>query len=99
MVYTIKSLNEFEEQCKRLLEEFFTELIGQVFVKLDEAIKEKKQAEGWAYSRSDKRNIQFLFGNVHFKRSLMHDKNENPIILWMNGWGLNLNSDIVPLSN
>jgi len=68
------SLIEFEEQLKLLMQKVFTQLVGDVFVKLDKMIKQQKLAEGWEYCRSDERSIQFLFGNVTYKRSLMHDK-------------------------
>lgn len=80
-----KSLIDFEEQFNIFMQEVFTQLVGDVFVKLDRMITEQKLEEGWEYCRRDGRSIQFLFGNVYFKRTLMHDRGEIRIILWMNG--------------
>ncbi|MGG3697718.1 ISLre2 family transposase, partial [Heyndrickxia faecalis] len=48
-----KSLIEFEEQVKILMQKVFTQWVGDVFEKLDQTIRLKKQAEGWQYCRSD----------------------------------------------
>ncbi len=62
-----KSLIEFEEQVKILMQKVFTQWVGDVFEKLDQTIRLKKQAEGGQYCRSDYRSVQFLFGSVNFK--------------------------------
>ncbi|WP_195276189.1 UPF0236 family transposase-like protein, partial [Heyndrickxia coagulans] len=72
-----KSLIEFEEQLKLLMQKAFTQWVGEVFEELDKTIKQKKLEEGWEYCRSDNRSVQFLFGSVTFKRSLMRDKRGN----------------------
>ncbi len=72
-----KSLIEFEEQIKILMQKVFTQWVGDVFEELDKTIKQKKLEEGWEYCRSDNRSVQFLFGSVTFKRSLMRDKRGN----------------------
>ncbi|NEV22039.1 UPF0236 family transposase-like protein, partial [Heyndrickxia coagulans] len=72
-----KSLIEFEEQLKLLMQKAFTQWVGDVFEELDKTIKQKKLEEGWEYCRSDNRSVQFLFGSVTFKRSLMRDKRGN----------------------
>ncbi|RCS34181.1 hypothetical protein DN050_14100 [Heyndrickxia coagulans] len=72
-----KSLMEFEEQIKILMQKVFTQWVGDVFEELDKTIKQKKLEEGWEYCRSDNRSVQFLFGSVTFKRSLMRDKRGN----------------------
>ncbi len=41
-----KSLIEFEEQVKILMQKVFTQWVGDVFEKLDQTIRLKKQAEG-----------------------------------------------------
>ncbi|AJO24408.1 ISLre2-like element ISBco6 family transposase [Weizmannia coagulans] len=81
-----KSLIEFEEQLKLLMQKAFTQWVGEIFEELDKTIKQEKLEEGWVYCRSDNRNIQFLFGSVTFKRSLMHDKRGNshyPLDEWL----------------
>ncbi|RCS34177.1 UPF0236 family transposase-like protein [Heyndrickxia coagulans] len=81
-----KSLIEFEEQLKLLMQKAFTQWVGEIFEELDKIIKQEKLEEGWVYCRSDNRNIQFLFGSVTFKRSLMHDKRGNshyPLDEWL----------------
>ncbi|MCR2848044.1 UPF0236 family protein, partial [Heyndrickxia coagulans] len=81
-----KSLMEFEEQLKLLMQKAFTQWVGEIFEELDKTIKQEKLEEGWVYCRSDNRNIQFLFGSVTFKRSLMHDKRGNshyPLDEWL----------------
>ncbi|MED4320646.1 UPF0236 family protein, partial [Weizmannia sp. CD-2023] len=57
-----KSLMEFEEQLKLLMQKAFTQWVGEIFEELDKIIKQEKLEEGWVYCRSDNRNIQFLFG-------------------------------------
>ncbi|MED4922306.1 ISLre2 family transposase, partial [Weizmannia sp. CD-2023] len=46
-----KSLIEFEEQVKILMQKVFTQWVGDVFEKLDQTIRLKKQADGWQYCR------------------------------------------------
>ncbi|SHE39132.1 Uncharacterised protein family (UPF0236), partial [Heyndrickxia coagulans DSM 1 = ATCC 7050] len=55
-----KSLMEFEEQVKILMQKVFTQWVGDVFEELDKTIKQKKLEEGWEYCRSDNRSVQFL---------------------------------------
>ncbi|MCR4446773.1 UPF0236 family protein, partial [Weizmannia coagulans] len=42
-----KSLMEFEEQIKILMQKVFTQWVGDVFEELDKTIKQKKLEEGW----------------------------------------------------
>ncbi|MCI1576481.1 MAG: ISLre2 family transposase, partial [Weizmannia coagulans] len=46
-----KSLIEFEEQIKILMQKVFTQWVGDVFEELDKTIKQKKLEEGWEYCR------------------------------------------------
>ncbi|MEW7079688.1 ISLre2 family transposase, partial [Heyndrickxia faecalis] len=46
-----KSLMEFEEQLKLLMQKAFTQWVGDVFEELDKTIKQKKLEEGWEYCR------------------------------------------------
>lgn len=58
--------------------ETFTSLVETVFSQINGVIKEQKQEEEWEVDRNDPRSIQFTFGNVHFKRTLMYDENDKP---------------------
>ncbi|WP_018662447.1 ISLre2 family transposase, partial [Heyndrickxia acidiproducens] len=91
------SLIEFEEQSKIFMQQTFTQLVGDVFVKLDKIIKQQKLDEGWEYCRSDDRSVQFLFGNVAFKRSLMHDKKGAPHYVLDEWLGMEPNQRYSPL--
>ncbi len=42
----------------------FSNLVGEVFTKINQVIKEKKQEENWKVERNDEKGIQFIFGNV-----------------------------------
>ncbi len=48
-----------------------------VFSRVNEALKKKKQDEGWKVERNDQRSIQFLFDTVTFTRTLMTDPKGN----------------------
>src|SRR5690625_3403095 len=71
-------LIEFEEKLHLLMQELFTSLVGDVFTSLNQVIKEQKQAEGWKVERNDGKGMQFTFGEVRYKRTLMYDKNGDP---------------------
>nr|WP_268258052.1 UPF0236 family protein [Bacillus andreraoultii] len=58
--------------------ETFALLVGKVLDQLDEAIKVKKQKEGWMVERTDWKTIPFTFGAVRFSRTLMHNQNGKP---------------------
>ena len=72
------NLIEFEEQIKLLMYNTFADLVGEVFNQLNEVIKEQKQAENWKVERNDQKGIQFVFGDVRFRRTLMYDDKGNP---------------------
>ena len=69
------NLIEFEEQVQLLMYETFADLVGEVFTQLNKVIKEEKQEENWKVERNDEKSIQFIFGNVRYRRTLMHDEN------------------------
>lgn len=46
-------------------------LLGQ----LNQTIKESKQRQGWKVKRNDYRTVQYVFGPVRYKRTLMEDLN------------------------
>src|SRR5690625_303367 len=71
-------LIEFEEQVKLLMYDTFANLVGEVFNQLNEVIKKQKQAESWKVERNDQKGIQFVFGDVRFRRTLMYDEKGNP---------------------
>src|SRR5690625_2644646 len=72
------NLIEFEEQVQLLMYDTFSSLVGEVFSKLNKVIKEQKQAENWKVERNDSKGIQFIFGDVQFRRTLMYDDKGNP---------------------
>lgn len=69
---------EFEEQIQHLMYEVFSELLGDIFVQLDQAIVKKKQQDGWTVKRKDKKTLQFIFGEVGFSHTLMGDEEDKP---------------------
>ena len=78
LFYTYDNLIEFEEQLQLLMYDTFTDLVGEVFTKINQVIKEQKQEENWKVERNDEKGIQFIFRNVRFKRTLMYDDKGNP---------------------
>lgn len=72
------NLIEFEEQVQLLMYDTFASLVGEVFSKMNQVIKEQKQTEYWKVGRNDSKRIQFIFGDVRFRRTLMYDDNGNP---------------------
>lgn len=69
---------EFEEQVQLLMYDTFADLVGEVFSEINQVIKEQKQAEHWTVERNDEKSVQFIFGNVRYKRTLMYDQKGNP---------------------
>src|SRR5690625_2235513 len=81
-----ESLIEFEEQLQLYMYDTFASLVGEVFNQVNKVVKENKQAKNWKVERNDHRNIQFTFGNVRFKRTLMYDENSEanyPLDDWL----------------
>jgi len=72
------NLIEFEEQIQLLMYDTFANLVGEVFSKLNQVVKEQKQAENWKVERNDSKGVQFIFGDVRFTRTLMYDDKGNP---------------------
>lgn len=73
-----ENLIEFEECIQQLMYETFAALVGNVFSQMNQAVKEQKQAEGWKVSRNDEKSIICTFGEVRFRRTLMHDEKGRP---------------------
>jgi len=69
------NLIEFEEQLQIYMYDLIASLVEDVLSNVNQVVKEQKQADDWKVERNDQRNIQFTFGNVQFKRTLMKDEN------------------------
>ena len=72
------NLIEFEEQVQLLMYDTFADLVGEVFTQLNKVIKKEKQDANWKVERNDYKDIQFTFGNVRYRRTLMYDDNGEP---------------------
>src|SRR5699024_4763254 len=69
---------EFEEQVQLLMYNTFADLVGNVFSEINKVIKKQKQEDNWRVERNDEKGIQFIFGDVRYKRTLMYDEKRNP---------------------
>lgn len=67
---------EFEEQVQLLMYNTFSDLVGKVFNEINQVIK--KQKDNGKVERNDEKGIQFIFGDVRYKRTLMYDAKGNP---------------------
>ncbi|SFH87786.1 Uncharacterised protein family (UPF0236), partial [Pisciglobus halotolerans] len=54
--------------------DLFAELVGDIFSHINQVIKEKKQSDGWKVKREDWKTVQFVFGPVRYRRTLMVDQ-------------------------
>ncbi|MGY0695049.1 ISLre2 family transposase, partial [Virgibacillus sp. FSP13] len=80
------NLIEMEESLRLFMYEVFASHLGEVFSKLDQVVKQKKQALGWKVKREDWKTIQFTFGSVRFRHTLMSDEKGDssyPFDEWM----------------
>src|SRR5690625_25959 len=68
------NLIEFEEQVHLLMYDTFADLVGEVFSQLDKVVKQEKQTEHWTVERCDEKSLQFTFGHVRYRRTLMYDQ-------------------------
>src|SRR5690625_7813744 len=80
------NLIEFEEQVQLLMYDTFADLVGEVFTQLNKVIKKEKQEENWKVARNDEKNIQFTFGNVRYRRTIMYDEIRYPLYLMDRHW-------------
>jgi hypothetical protein len=74
----IKDTDNFidtEERIQRYMYEVFTTILGDAFTYINKVLKASKQEAGWKVKRSDWKTVQFIFGPVSFKRTLMVDQN------------------------
>src|SRR5690625_1667825 len=81
------NLIEFEEQVQVLMYDTFASIVGEVFTHLNKVIKESKQEEDWEVERNDEKSMQFIFGDVRYRRTLMYDQNgapRYPLDEWLN---------------
>lgn len=75
-----------EESIQLYMYEVFTELVGDIFTHMNQVIKEQKQGEGWKVKRDDWKTVQFIFGPVRYRRTLMVDQesqNHYPLDDWL----------------
>ena len=80
------NLIEFEERLHLYMDDLAAELLGEVFTRIGQAIKENKQSVHWKVERDDQKTILFSFGPVTFKRTLMYDENSEaryPLDEWL----------------
>jgi hypothetical protein len=72
------NLIELEERIQRYMYEVFASHVGEVFTQMNQIIKKQKQNLGWKVQREDWKTIQFTFGPVRFRRTLMQDEKGEP---------------------
>lgn len=75
-----------EESIQLYMYEVFAELVGDIFTHLNQTIKEQKQQVGWKVKREDWKTVQFIFGPVRYRRTLMADQegqNHYPLDEWL----------------
>ena len=76
----------FEEQVKILMHETFADLIGETFTHLNKVMKEKAQQENFLVERNDSRTIQFSFGAVTYRRTLVKNRNQKETFYPLDKW-------------
>ena len=74
LIKDTNNLIELEESIQIYMHEVFTSLLGDVFTQLNQVKKEEKQKKGWVVKREDWKMIQFTFGSVQFRHTLMGDE-------------------------
>ena len=80
------NLIETEKKIQNYMWGTFSEIMGEILEKINQTIKEKKQALGWKVQRNDSRTVQCVFGPVQFNRTLMIDpngQNHYPLDKWL----------------
>ena len=83
-----------EESIQLYMYEVFAELVGDIFTHLNQTIKEQKQQVGWKVKREDSKTVQFIFGPVRYRRTLMADQ-ESQNHYPLSGWGFENTNVIV----
>lgn len=77
---------ELEEKIQAYMWRLISEVMEIIFSQMNQTIKKEKQKQGWKVKRNDARTIQYVFGPVQYKRTLMEDPNgENhyPLDEWL----------------
>jgi hypothetical protein len=77
---------ELEQEIQTFMWQLISEAMETILAQINQTIKEEKQKQGWKVKRNDARTIQYVFGPVQYKRSLMEDPNgENhyPLDEWL----------------
>ncbi|WP_177186231.1 UPF0236 family transposase-like protein, partial [Pisciglobus halotolerans] len=75
-----------EELIQLYMYDLFAELVGDIFSHINQVIKEQKQSDGWKVKREDWKTVQFVFGPVRYRRTLMVDQenqNHYPLDEWL----------------
>jgi len=77
---------DLEENIQKHMWTVLSDIMQEIFSKMNQAIKEEKQRQGWKVKRNDPRTIQYVFGPVQYKRTLMEDpkgQNHYPLDEWL----------------
>lgn len=77
---------EAEEDIQAYMWTVLSDVMQEIFSKVNQTIKEEKQKQGWKVQRNDPRTIQYVFGPVQYKRTLMKDPSGNnhyPLDDWL----------------
>jgi len=80
------NLIDTEEAIQVYMYDVFAQLMSQIFTNINQVIKEEKQQEGWKVKRDDWKTVQFIFGPVRYRRTLMVDTNNQnhyPLDEWL----------------
>ena len=75
-----------EEEIQSYMWTVLSDIMQEIFSKINQTIKAEKQKQGWKVERNDSRTIQYIFGPVQYKRTLMKDPDGNnhyPLDDWL----------------
>ncbi|WP_343752084.1 UPF0236 family transposase-like protein, partial [Lentibacillus halophilus] len=73
LIKQTNNLVDLEESIRLYMYEVFASQMGEVFTQINKVIKAEKQKLGWTVERDDWKTVQFTFGAVRFRHTLMHD--------------------------
>lgn len=73
LIKETNNLVDLEESIRLYMYEVFASQMGEVFTQINKVIKAEKQKLGWTVEREDWKTVQFTFGAVRFRHTLMHD--------------------------
>lgn len=77
---------ELEQTIQAFMWQLISEAMEIILDQINQTIKEEKQKQGWKVKRNDARTIQYVFGPVQYKRTLMEDptgENHYPLDEWL----------------